>query len=119
VAAFKDGLGQHGFVEGQNVVIKYRWAEDQYNQLPDLAADLVRNQVAIIIAAGGSQTAFAAKYATKTTPILFMHGGDPIQLGLVASLNRPEKRSVRLASKCRCRCKCGATRLSNSNLFGA
>jgi ABC-type uncharacterized transport system substrate-binding protein len=89
VAAFKEGLGQFGFVEGQNVVINYRWAEDQYNRLSDLAADLVRNQVTIIIAAGGSQTALAAKSATKAIPILFMHGGDPVQLGLVASLNRP------------------------------
>ena len=85
----KKGLAQFGFVEGQNVVIKYRWAEDQYNQLPELAAELVRNQVTIIITAGGSQTALAAKSATKTIPILFMQGGDPVQLGLVASLNRP------------------------------
>ena len=83
VAAFKEGLAQLGFVEGQNFVIKYRWADDQYNQLPDLAADLVRDQVAIIIAAGGSQTALAAKSATKTIPysVHARRRPDPARLG--------------------------------------
>jgi putative ABC transport system substrate-binding protein len=89
VTAFKEGLGQLGFVDGQNVSIEYRWAEDQYDKLPNLAAELVGKEVKIIVAAGGSQTAIAAKSATATIPIVFFQGGDPVQLGLVASLARP------------------------------
>ena len=89
VAAFKEGLSKHGFIESQNVAIEYRWAEDQYDKLPSLAAELVSKKVTIIVTAGGSQTAAAAKSATSTIPVVFMQGGDPVQLGLVASLNRP------------------------------
>lgn len=89
VAAFKEGLSKHGFIESQNVAIEYCWAEDQYDKLPSLAAELVSKKVAIIVTAGGSQTAAAAKSATATIPVVFMQGGDPVQLGLVGSLNRP------------------------------
>ena len=89
LAAFRRGLGENGFVEGQNVTIEYRWALGQYDRLPAMALELVRRSVTVLTATGGEPATFAAKAASSTIPMVFTVAGDPIKQGLVASYNRP------------------------------
>jgi putative tryptophan/tyrosine transport system substrate-binding protein len=89
VDAFRQGLRESGYVEGESISIEYRWANGDYDRLPGLASDLLQRQVSVLVAVGGDPSAFAAKKVTSTVPIVFGMGGDPVKTGLVASFNRP------------------------------
>jgi putative tryptophan/tyrosine transport system substrate-binding protein len=90
VAAMREGLRARGYIEGQNVTVDYRWAEDQFDRLPELAADLVRSHASVIVTPAGTVATLAVKRATPTIPIVFGSENDPLKVGLVASFNRPE-----------------------------
>jgi putative tryptophan/tyrosine transport system substrate-binding protein len=94
VAAFGKGLEEAGFTEGKNLSTEYRFAEGRLDRLPELAADLARHPVAVLVAVGGSSSALAAKMATSTIPIVFVIGGDPVGLGLASSLSRPDRNAT-------------------------
>jgi putative ABC transport system substrate-binding protein len=89
VSAFRKGLSEAGYIEDQDVTIEFRWANGRYDELPALAADLLKRKIAVLVAVGGEPAALAAKSATSTIPIVFTVGGDPIKIGLVASINLP------------------------------
>src|SRR5436190_10712905 len=89
VAAFRQGLKQGGYIEGETISVEYRWADNQYDRLPAMAAELVHHPVSVIVAAGGPPSALAAKAATAAIPIVFTSVGNPVEIGLVASLGRP------------------------------
>jgi putative tryptophan/tyrosine transport system substrate-binding protein len=89
VSAFRRGLAENGYIEGQNVEVEYAWANGQYGRLPAIATNFVRRPVSVLVATGGEQAALAAKSVTSTIPIVFAVGSDPVALGLVASYNRP------------------------------
>jgi putative tryptophan/tyrosine transport system substrate-binding protein len=89
IVTFRSGLAERGYVEGRNLVIEYRWGLGDYDRLPDMALELVRRPVAVLVASGGEPAALAAAAATKTVPIIYVIGGDPVEEGLAASFNRP------------------------------